>query len=93
MSEPIIELTGVTRHYPGEPPVESLRGIDLRVERGELVAVMGPSGSGKTTLLHIVGTLDRQTSGTVRIAGQDTNRMSDRELSGFRSARLGFVFQ
>jgi len=93
VSEPAVELRDVVRRYPGEPPVESLRGVSLRIEPGELLAVVGPSGSGKTTLLHIVGTLDRPTSGAVRIAGADITRMSDREISGFRAARLGFVFQ
>lgn len=93
MIEPVIELRDIVRRYPGEPPVESLRGVSLRVEAGELLAVMGPSGSGKTTLLHILGTLDRPTSGTVRIAGVDTSGLGDRELSGFRGTRLGFVFQ
>src|SRR6266851_10509474 len=91
MSEPVVELRDVVRRHPG--PVESLRGVSLRIEPGELLAVVGPSGSGKTTLLHIVGTLDRPTSGAVRIAGADITRMSDREISGFRAARLGFVFQ
>jgi putative ABC transport system ATP-binding protein len=93
MSEPTVELRNVVRRYAGEPPVESLRGVSLRIEPGELLAVVGPSGSGKTTLLHIVGTLDRPTSGAVRIAGADITRMSDRQISGFRAARLGFVFQ
>ncbi len=93
MSEPTVELRDVVRRYPGEPPVESLRGVSLLIEPGELLAVVGPSGSGKTTLLHIVGTLDRPTSGAVRIAGADITRMSDRQISGFRAARLGFVFQ
>lgn len=93
MTEPTVELRDVVRRYPGEPPVESLRGVSLRIEPGELLAVVGPSGSGKTTLLHIVGTLDRPTSGAVRIAGADITRMSDRQISGFRAARLGFVFQ
>jgi len=93
VSEPAVELRDVVRRYPGEPPVESLRDVSLRIEPGELLAVVGPSGSGKTTLLHIVGTLDLPTSGAVRIAGADITRMSDRQISGFRAARLGFVFQ
>jgi putative ABC transport system ATP-binding protein len=93
MSEPVVELRGIVRRYLGEPAVESLRGVSLRVDAGELVAVVGPSGSGKTTLLQIIGTLDRATSGSVRIAGVDTTAMSDRQLSGFRALRLGFVFQ
>jgi putative ABC transport system ATP-binding protein len=93
VSEPTVELRDVVRRYPGEPPVESLRGVSLRIEPGELLAVVGPSGSGKTTLLHIVGTLDRPTSGAVRIAGADITGMTDRQISGFRAARLGFVFQ
>jgi putative ABC transport system ATP-binding protein len=93
VSEPTVELRDVVRRHPGEPPVESLRGVSLRIEAGELLAVVGPSGSGKTTLLHIVGTLDRPTSGAVRIAGADITSMSDRQISGFRAARLGFVFQ
>jgi putative ABC transport system ATP-binding protein len=93
MTEPSVEICDVVRRYPGEPPVESLRGVSLRIEKGELAAIVGPSGSGKTTLLHIMGTLDRPTAGVVRIAGSDTTAMSDRQLSGFRAARLGFVFQ
>jgi putative ABC transport system ATP-binding protein len=93
VSEPTVELRDVVRRYPGQPPVESLRGVSLTIETGELVGVVGPSGSGKTTLLHIMGTLDRATSGSVRIAGLDTTAMSDRDVAGFRSMRLGFVFQ
>jgi putative ABC transport system ATP-binding protein len=89
----VVELAGVTKRYPGTPPVEALRGVDLRVEEGELAAIVGPSGSGKSTLLHLIGTLDRATEGTVRIAGHDLARLSDRQLSRLRAWRIGFVFQ
>jgi len=93
LSQPLVEASDIVRRHPGQPPVESLSGVSLTVEAGELVAVVGPSGSGKTTLLHIVGTLDHPTSGRLRIAGVDVMRMSDSKLSGFRSHHLGFVFQ
>jgi putative ABC transport system ATP-binding protein len=89
----VAELAGVVKRYPGNPPVEAVRGIDLQIGAGELVAVVGPSGSGKTTLLHILGTLDRPTEGSVRIAGHDLATMSDREVSALRASRIGFVFQ
>jgi putative ABC transport system ATP-binding protein len=89
----VVELTGVTKRYPGTPPVEALRGVDLRVEEGELAAIVGPSGSGKSTLLHLIGTLDRASEGGVRIAGEDVERLSDRQLSSLRAWRIGFVFQ
>jgi putative ABC transport system ATP-binding protein len=87
----VIELTDVTKVYPGG--VEALRGVSLAVEAGELVAIVGPSGSGKSTMLHVIGTLDRPTAGTVRIAGHDVGRMADRRLSALRASRIGFVFQ
>jgi putative ABC transport system ATP-binding protein len=90
---PVLELAGVIKEYPGDPPVCALAGVDLRIGQGELVAIVGPSGSGKSTLLHVMGTLERPTSGVVRIAGQDTSAMSDPQLSGLRARRLGFVFQ
>src|SRR6516225_9877108 len=90
---PVLELVDVVKTYPGEPPVVALAGVDLTVEDGELVALVGPSGSGKSTLLHVIGTLERPTSGVVRVAGVDTSAMSDRQLSGLRAQRLGFVFQ
>jgi putative ABC transport system ATP-binding protein len=89
----VVELRGVGKEYPGEPPVRVLDDVDLCIERGELVAIVGPSGSGKSTLLNIVGTLDRATEGTVIVAGHDTSELSDSELSGLRSREIGFVFQ
>jgi putative ABC transport system ATP-binding protein len=86
-----IELREVTREYAGG--VHALRGVDLHVEQGELVAVVGPSGSGKTTLLQIMGTLDRPTAGLIRIDGRDIAGAPDDELSALRARRLGFVFQ
>ena len=91
--EPVLELQTVSKIYPGKPPVAALRGVTLSVTAGELVAVLGPSGSGKTTLLHLAGTLDLPTSGTVRVAGADVSRLSDRQLAGLRAVRIGFVFQ
>jgi putative ABC transport system ATP-binding protein len=90
---PVLQLVDVVKSYPGEPPVIALAGVDLTVEEGELLALVGPSGSGKSTLVHVMGTLERPSSGAVRIAGIDTSAMSDRELSGLRAQRLGFVFQ
>jgi putative ABC transport system ATP-binding protein len=89
----VLELVDVVKEYPGEPPVTALATVDLRIDQGELVAIVGPSGSGKSTLLHVMGTLDRPTRGVVRIAGEDTSAMSDKQLSGLRARQLGFVFQ
>jgi putative ABC transport system ATP-binding protein len=89
----VLELRGVWKRYPGEPPVESLRDVSLAVDEGELLAIVGPSGSGKTTLLHVMGTLDRPSEGEVLVAGQPVSGLSDVELSGLRAHHLGFVFQ
>jgi putative ABC transport system ATP-binding protein len=89
----VLELDQVTKIYPSSPPVTALRGVSFAVAAGELVAIVGPSGSGKTTLLHLAGTLDRPSGGTVRVAGLDVSRLSDRELAGLRATRVGFVFQ
>jgi len=89
----VLELDRVAKIYPSDPPVMALRGVNLAVTEGELVAVVGPSGSGKTTLLHLMGTLDRPTSGTVRVTGLDVAGLSDRELAAVRASRIGFVFQ
>jgi putative ABC transport system ATP-binding protein len=89
----VLELDGVSRVYPGQPPVRALAGVSLAVAAGELMAVVGPSGSGKSTLLHLMGTLDQPTTGAVRVTGLDAARMGDRQLSALRAARIGFVFQ
>ena len=88
---PIVMLRGVRREYPGG--VAALRGVDLDIRRGELVAIVGPSGSGKTTILNLMGTLDRPSAGEVVIDGLDVDELSDRELSALRARRIGFVFQ
>ena len=87
----LMTLRGVVKEYAGD--VHALRGVDLDVAGGELVAILGPSGSGKTTLLQIMGTLDRPTSGDVAIDGIDAAAASDDELSALRARRMGFVFQ
>ena len=90
---PVLDLDGVTKSYLGEPPVLALRGVSLTVGRGELVGIVGPSGSGKTTLLQLMGTLDRPTSGTVRITGLDVAAMADDDVAYLRATRIGFIFQ
>jgi len=91
--ESVLELDGVSKVYGAEPPVAALRGVSFSVRRGELAAIVGPSGSGKSTLLHIIGTLERPTSGVVRIRGVDAAQLNDRELSQLRAREIGFVFQ
>ena len=88
-----LTLKDVTKTYPGEPPVWSLRGVALQVMSGELVAITGPSGSGKTTLLHLAAGLDRPTSGTIWINGRDVSGMPDRQASTLRAYQIGVVFQ
>jgi putative ABC transport system ATP-binding protein len=87
----VLELVDVRKHYPGG--VEALSGVSLSVGAGELVAVVGPSGSGKSTLLHVMGTLERPTSGEVRVDGRAAAALGDRELAALRAHRIGFVFQ
>ena len=89
----VLELDAVTKTYGTEPPVSALDGVSFTVQEGELVAIVGPSGSGKSTLLHLMGTLDRPSSGVVRITGLDSAQLSDRELAALRANRIGFVFQ
>jgi putative ABC transport system ATP-binding protein len=89
----VLHVDRVSKIYPSVPPVSALRDVSLTVTSGELLAVVGPSGSGKTTLLHVMGSLDRPTIGTVRIAGLDVAGMADRRLAALRADRVGFVFQ
>jgi len=92
-SDPVLELDGVTKVYGEQPPVAALRGVSFSVQPGELVAIVGPSGSGKTTLLHVIGTLDRPSTGLVRIDGVDVADLDDQALSRLRARQIGFVFQ
>lgn len=90
---PVIDLRGLTRSFPGNPPVEALRRVDLTVQRGEYVSVIGPSGSGKSTLLHILGLLDRPTAGDYLLDGVSTATVSETDRAALRGGRIGFVFQ
>jgi putative ABC transport system ATP-binding protein len=92
-ASPVLELRAVSKTYPTQPPVEALREVCLTVEEGELLAIVGPSGSGKSTLLHLMGTLERPSSGVVMITGFDVAALPDRRLAAVRAARIGFVFQ
>ena len=87
-------IDNLCKDYPTRTgPLSVLRGISYQLQPGEALAVMGPSGSGKSTLLHILGTLDRPTSGTVRLAGRDPFALSEKDLAHFRNRHIGFVFQ
>jgi putative ABC transport system ATP-binding protein len=90
----MMELVAATKHYQqGRRSVQALRGVSLKVETGEFVAIMGPSGSGKSTMMHLLGALDTPTSGQALFLGKDLQAMSDRERSLLRRTRMGFVFQ
>jgi putative ABC transport system ATP-binding protein len=88
---PVLAVRGASKNYPGG--VCALDDVSLTVERGELLAIVGPSGSGKSTLLHLMGTLDRPSSGVVEVDGQDVSGLPDRRLSALRARRIGLVFQ
>jgi putative ABC transport system ATP-binding protein len=90
---PVLELDAVTKTYGSDPPVPALQGVSFSIRAGELAAIIGPSGSGKSTLLHLMGTLERPSSGRVSVTGLDAAEMSDRELAAVRATRIGFVFQ
>ena len=90
---PVIRFDGLSRTYPGPPPVPALRSCHLSVLPGEYVAVVGPSGSGKSTLLNVLGLLDRPTGGTYELDGMDVGDLSERDRTALRGRRIGFVFQ
>ncbi|WP_432498024.1 ABC transporter ATP-binding protein [Kineococcus auxinigenes] len=91
---PAVEAVDVTRSYSfGEGEVQALRGVSFTIAHGEYAAIVGPSGSGKSTLMHLLGCLDRPTSGTLRVGGRDLRELSDTDLAELRNRHIGFVFQ
>ena len=94
MNQNSIELTGVTKNYQlGKVTVPALKGVDLAITPGEFTVISGPSGSGKTTLLNLIGCMDTATGGTVKVAGQDTGKLKETELTELRLRKIGFIFQ
>ena len=89
----VLELSNVSKEYPGSPPIRALDGVSMTVDPGELVGIVGASGSGKSTMMNIIGTLARPTSGEIRLEGRDVAQERDKALAGLRAARIGFVFQ
>ena len=93
-TETVIDIQGITKTYHlGEIDLHVLKGIDLKIERGEFVSIMGPSWSGKSTLMNILGALDQPTTGTFYLDGIDVAKLNDRELARIRNKKIGFVFQ
>lgn len=89
----LLSTRGLTKVYPGAQPVQAIRDIDLDIRPGEFLSIVGPSGSGKSTLMHLLGLLDRPTSGAVLYYGEDTALWSERQKSLFRNRTIGFIFQ
>jgi len=90
----LIEVQDVTKNYKmGDIEVQALRGVDLKVEKGEFVSIMGPSGSGKSTLMDILGCLSKPTNGSYKLEGEEVNRLSENRLASIRNNKIGFVFQ
>lgn len=92
-STAVVELAGVSRSFPGPPAVHAIRNVTLTIGTGEYLSIVGPSGSGKSTLLHLIGLLDRPTTGSYLLDGVDTTALSDRARARVRGSRIGFVFQ
>lgn len=94
MNEPLLEAVGVTKSYlNSHKRLDVLKGVDLKIEQGEFLAIMGPSGAGKSTLLHLLGLLDRPNHGEIVLEGRRTADMDDRELASLRNRTIGFLFQ
>ncbi|MCX6093191.1 MAG: ABC transporter ATP-binding protein [Candidatus Bipolaricaulota bacterium] len=90
----LLDLKNITKDYPlGQTVVHAVRGLDLSIEKGEIVAIMGPSGSGKSTLMHVLGALDTPTTGTASLEGHDLQELGENELVTLRGRKVGFVFQ
>lgn len=93
-AHPLMECCGLTKSYPlSGLEVQALRGVDLKINHGEMVAIMGPSGSGKSTLMNILGCMDIQTGGSYYLDGIEVSQLEERELADIRNKKLGFVFQ
>ena len=90
----IIEIKGLTKDYPlGKTTVHALRGVDLAIDKGDLISIIGPSGSGKTTLLNVIGCIDHATKGSVQVAGREITTLNDRDVTDLRLHHIGFIFQ
>jgi putative ABC transport system ATP-binding protein len=94
MKDCVIDIDSLTKTYQsGKTQFKALNNVNLKIKKGDFIAIMGPSGSGKSTLMHIIGCLDRPTSGTVIIDGENISKVSDNELAKIRGRKIGFVFQ